>query len=304
MKNFNKILLIMAFASLMFAGENKLKVIAFAQDDMSNDFRKAQVYEGLNEAKKHKNIKYIYSDAKAQTSLLIANIQKYIDMNVDCIIVGTNDEKALDEILEQADKKGKKIIILDRGVKSDKYTTFINSDNIEIGQIGAKYIAEKLNYKGVVLLFEGLLTADVTQLRTKGFMDEISKHTDIKVIKRTGNYLRRDAIMEMEKVIKAEIKIDAIFAESDSMVSGARSAMMRYKIDPSSIIMVGCDYTSEAQDAIKKGTQTGSVLFPLGATKAVKVAIKLFDNQKVEKHIEIPVKLVTKENVEQVKPIF
>ena len=54
-----------------------------------------------------------------------------------------------------------------------------------------KDIAEKLNGKGLVLLFEGIQTADVTQLRSKGFIDEISKHKDIQVIKRTGNFLRK-----------------------------------------------------------------------------------------------------------------
>jgi len=301
---FIKLVTLLVLTNLLFAKDLDIKTIAFAQDDMSNDFRKAQVVEGQIEAKKHPHIKYIYSDAKAQTSRLIANIDKYIQMEVDCIIVGANDENALNTVLAKAHKKGVNVIILDRGVTTDKYTTFINSNNIEIGTIGAKYVAKKLNNKGLVLLFEGLQKADVTKLRTKGFMDEISKHKNIKVIKRTGNYLRRDAIVEMEKLIRAGIRVDAVFAESDSMVSGVRSVLLKHNIDPGSIITVGCDYTSEAQDAIRKGSQTGSVLFPLGTTQSVQTAIKIFNGQKVPKHIVIPVKLVTKENVDMVKPIF
>ncbi|MCW8825252.1 MAG: LacI family transcriptional regulator, partial [Gammaproteobacteria bacterium] len=76
------------------------------------------------------------------------------------------------------------------------------------------------------------------------------------------------------------------------------------QIDASSIIMVGCDYTSEAQDAIRNGSQSGSVLFPLGGHKSVETAIKIFAGEKVPHHIINPVKLVTKENVEEVAPIF
>lgn len=54
------------FTTLLIAED---KIIAFVQDDMSNDFRKAQVIEGKIEASKHKNLKYIYSDAKGQTSI-------------------------------------------------------------------------------------------------------------------------------------------------------------------------------------------------------------------------------------------
>jgi len=289
---------------LSFNAYAETKTIAFAQDTMSNDFRKAQVYEVRDALSNYPDLKFISSDAKGQTSLLIHHIDDFIASKTDVIIVGTNDEKAVVPVIAKAYKSGIPVIILDRGIMGSDYTTFINSDNIKIGKIGAEYIAKRLGGKGKVLLFEGLLKADVTKLRTKGFMDEIAKHKGISVIKRTGNYLRKDAIIEMEKLIASGEKIDAIFAESDSMVSGARSAMERHGIDPSSLITIGCDYTSEARDAIRQGSQTGSVLFPLGGEKSAEIAIKILKGEKVPKHIVIPVKLVTKENVDRVRPIF
>jgi len=281
-----------------------VKTVAFAQDTLGNDFRKAQVFEVRDEAGKYPNLKFVYSDAKGQTSLLIRQIKGFIDSKADLIVVGTNDEKAVVPIISKAYKSGIPVIILDRGIQGDSYTTFINSDNIKIGSIGAQYIAKRLNGKGKVLLFEGIQTADVTKLRSKGFLDEIKKHKGISVIKRTGNYLRKDAIIEMEKLIASGEKIDAVFSESDSMISGARSAMEHHGLDPSKIIMVGCDYTSEAREAIRKGTQTGSVLFPLGGKKSVETAVKIFKGEHVPKHIVIPVKLITKANVETEEPIF
>jgi len=281
-----------------------VKTIAFAQDTLGNDFRKAQVFEVRDEAGKYPNLKFVYSDAKGQTSLLIRQIKGFIDSKADLIVVGTNDEKAVVPIISKAYKSGIPVIILDRGIQGDSYTTFINSDNIKIGSIGAQYIAKRLNGKGKVLLFEGIQTADVTKLRSKGFLDEIKKHKGISVIKRTGNYLRKDAIIEMEKLIASGEKIDAVFSESDSMISGVRSAMEHHDLDPSKIIMVGCDYTSEAREAIRKGTQTGSVLFPLGGKKSVETAVKIFKGEHVPKHIVIPVKLITKANVETEEPIF
>ncbi len=280
------------------------QTIAFAQDTLANDFRKAQVFEVRDALAKHSQTKFVYSDAKGQTSLLIHQINHFIDTKADVIIVGTNDEKAVVPVISKAYKNNIPIIILDRGIDGKEYTTFIHSDNVRIGTLGAEYIAERLNGKGKVLLFEGLQKADVTQLRTKGFMDEIRKYKGITVVKRTGNYLRKDAIIEMEKLIARGEKFDAIFAESDSMLSGARLAMQRHGIDPSTLITVGCDYTSEARDAIKAGTQSGSVLFPLGGKKAAETALRILKGEKVPKHILIPVKMVTKENIEKVDPIF
>lgn len=299
-------LLLSFFAGSIFCASlgADTKTIAFAQDTLGNDFRKAQVYEVRDEAAKYPNIKFLYSDAKGQTSLLIRQIKGFIESKADLIVVGTNDEKAVVPIISQAHKSGIPVIILDRGIQGEDYTTFINSDNIKIGTIGAQYIAKRLDGKGKVLLFEGIQTADVTQLRSKGFLDEIGKHKEISVIKRTGNYLRKDAIIEMEKLIASGEKIDAIFSESDSMLSGARSAMEHHGIDPSTLITVGCDYTSEAREAIRNGKQTGSILFPLGGKKSVETAVKIFKGERVPKHIVIPVKLITKTNVNQEKPIF
>ena len=297
-------ILIVLIIFLIGNAQENSKIIAFAQDTMANDFRKAQVFEAKDSAEKYENIKFLYSDAQGQTSLLIKQIDNFISNKVDVIIVGTNDAQAVVPIISKAYNQGIGVIILDRGINGDDYTSFINSDNIQIGKIGAEYIAKKLNGKGEVLLFEGLKKADVTHLRTKGFMDEISKYKDIKVIKRTGNYLRKDAIFETEKLVKDNIKFDAIFSQSDSMLSGFRAAYEKAGIDPSQIITVGCDYTSEAKEAILKGTQTASILFPLAGKQSVETALEIIAKKEIEKHIIIPVKLVDKQNVNEVKPVF
>jgi ribose transport system substrate-binding protein len=306
MRLINFILLILCCCNynVAFAQDAENRVIAFAQDTMKNDFRVAQVFEVRNEVAKDPNLSFVYSDAQGKTSLLIHQIQGFIDKKVDVLIVGTNDKKAVVPVIRQAIKAGIHVIILDRGIEGTDYSTFINSDNIQIGQLGAKFIANKLKNKGLVLLFEGLQTADVTHLRSQGFTEEMAKHPNIKVIKRTGNYLRKDALIEMDKLLNEGIRVDAIFAESDSMLSGARFAMKSHKINPNTIISVGCDYTSEAREAIRSGSQTGSVLFPLGGKQAVGFSRKLLAGSAVPKHITIPTKLVSKINVEQIQPIF
>jgi ribose transport system substrate-binding protein len=289
-------------ASLVCADETK--VIAFAQDTMDNDYRKAQVFEVRDKAAQHPQLAFVYSDAKGQTSLLIRQIERFIARRVDVLIVGTNDADAVVPAVSEACRAGIPVIILDRGIRSDEYTVFINSDNIRIGAMGAEYIAGRLGGKGTVLLLEGLPKADVTQLRSKGFAEQIARYPGIRVIRRTGNYLRRDTILVMEKLLAEGVRFDAIFSESDSMLSGVRSVMRRYQIDPSQTVMVGCDYTGEARKAILEGTQTASIRFPLGGDRAVETALKILAGKPVPRHIVIPVELVTRENVNDVPPVF
>lgn len=279
-------------------------VVAFAQDTMKNDFRRAQVFEVRDELAKYPEYSFVYSDAKGQTSLMIHQIEQFIRDKVDVLVLGTADAKAVVPVVRKAYQSGIKVIVLDRGIEGEDYTTFINSDNVLIGRLGAEYIVDKLQGKGTVLLFEGLQTADVTHLRTEGFLSVVSQYPEISVIKRTGNYLRKDAVVEMEKLLEEGYQPDAIFSESDSMLSGVRLVLEKRGIDPAGLIMVGCDYTREAQQAISKGSQTASVLFPLGGRQAVELIKRLMAGEEVDKHIYIPVKLVTQENFHQVDPIF
>ncbi|MFZ2969418.1 MAG: substrate-binding domain-containing protein [Sulfuricurvum sp.] len=278
--------------------------IAFAQDTLANDFRKAQVAEVQKAVATHPNWTFLSSDAHGETALLIHQINHFIDCKVDLIIVGTNDEKAVVPIIAKAYHQGIKVLILDRGIQGGDYTTFIHSDNRKIGQLGARYIAQRLKGKGVVLLLEGLANTDVTRLRTQGFREEMAHYPHIHVIKRRGNYLRSDTIHVMEPLLAFHTPIDAIFSESDSMLSGARLVLNRHGIPPQSLITVGCDYTSEAKKAIHEGTQSASILFPLGGVQSVAVAERLFKGKKVPKEIRIPVQLITPDNVRQIKAIF
>lgn len=278
-------------------------VIAFVQDNMGNDFRHAQVMEAKEEAQR-RGLNFVYTDAQGQTSRLISQINELIEKKVGVIILGTNDDKAVVPVVSKAEKAGVRVVVLDRGIAGQDYTTFINSDNVQIGAMAAEFIGQKLKGKGTVLLFEGLQTADVTHLRTKGFVGGIAKYPEIHVVRRTGNYLRKDAILETEQLYAAGVRFDAVFSESDSMLSGVRLVMQKLKANPGNKVMVGVDYTSEAREAIRQGTQSASILFPLGGKRAVAVAADLLGGKKVPRHIVIPVHLVTPENVEQVPPIF
>lgn len=279
-------------------------IIAFAQDTMANDFRRAQVYEVRDEAAKYPQLSFIYSDAQGQTSLMIRQVEQFIEQKVDLLIISTNDADAVVPVVTKAYRSGIPVIVLDRGINGTEFTSFINADNAKIGTIAAAYIAKRLDGRGLVLLFEGLKNADVTQLRSKGFLEEIRKYKGVKVIRRTGNFLRKDAVFEMEKLLNQGIRVDAIFSESDSMLSGVRMVLSKKNIDPRSIVMLGTDFISEAQDAIRNGVQNGSILYPLGGKKAVEIALKILSKEPVPRHIVLPTALVTKENVEQVRPIF
>ncbi|MCI5131485.1 MAG: LacI family transcriptional regulator, partial [Candidatus Electrothrix sp. EH2] len=81
------------------AGDKNL--IAFAQDTMANDYRKAQVFAVQDALAEHANLNFVSSNANGQTSLLIRHIHKFIAEQVDVLIVGTNDPDAVVPVITQ-----------------------------------------------------------------------------------------------------------------------------------------------------------------------------------------------------------
>lgn len=283
---------------------NRTYTIAFSQDTLDNDFRFAQVKKVERLLSQYPNINFVYSDAKANTALQIMQIEDFILQNVDLLMVSPYDEEATTEAVAKAYLSGTPVVLVGRTIKGNAYTTYIHPDNKKIAIDAAQYLAKQIGYKGRVLLLKGVPTADPTRKRTEGFFEVISKYPDIEVIERTANYLRRDAIIEVETLINQGQHFDAIMSQSDSMLVGARIVLKTYGIDPASLTTVGIDYIKAAQDAIRSGQQNSSFIYALSAEESVKAAIKILSGIKVPKEVSIGTVQITRDNVDEIEPIF
>jgi len=272
---------------------------------MANDWRIAQVRDVEMELKKYPHIKFIYTDAKGQTAQQITDIEDMIAMNVDVLITSPRDSKVMVLVISRAYKKGIPVVLISRTVEGQDFTTFIHPDNKEIAKSAARFMAQSLKGKGKILMLKGVPKSTPAIYRTEVFLEEIGKHKGIEIVAiKTANYLRADAIKAIEEVLSEGIEFDAIYAQSDSMASGARLALKKAGIDPGSIVIVGIDYISEAREAIRKGEQLATFTYPTGGKEGAEFVVKILRGEKVPKEYVIPSIMVTRENVEAVEPIF
>lgn len=283
---------------------NRVYTVAFAQDTLDNDYRYNQLKRTEEALRKYPNIRFVYSDGKANSALQIIQIEDFIHQKVDLLMTSPFDEAATSAVVAKAYGSGIPVVLVDRTVIGDKYTTYVHPDNKKIAHDAAAYLAKKIGYKGRVLLLKGVPKADVTRKRTVGFYDVISKYPEIEVVERTGNFLRRDAIIEMEKLLSANVKFDAIMSQSDSMLVGARMVLEAHGIDPASLVTVGIDYIEDAKNAILSGKQNSSFVYSLCAEEGAEAAVKILSGEKVPKEIRLKTQQVTKRNAHAVVPIF
>jgi ribose transport system substrate-binding protein len=280
-------------------------VVGFAQDNLANDWRLAQV-EGVKKGlAPYPHIKFIYTDGKGSTAQQIQDVEDLLYSGIDILITSPRDGSAMTPIVTRAYKMGIPVILLTRRIDNNAYTTFISPDDEAIARDAARYIADKRNGKANVLMLQGVPSATTAKIRTDAFISELKNYPEMKLVAvKVANYLRSDAIRAIEEVLQQGIPFDAIYSQSDSMASGARIALNKAGIAPDSILTVGIDYIGEAREAIRRGQQSASYTYPTCADEAVNVILRIADGQSVPKSIRVPSQRVTRDNVEQIEPIF
>ena len=279
--------------------------VGFPQDNMANDWRRAQVMAVEKELSAHPNIKFIYTDAHGDTAQNIQDIEDMADSGIDLLIVSPRDIAAMTPVIAEVRAKGIPVILLTRRILTEDYTAFVSPSDEKIAQRVAQYMAEQMQGRGKIFVLQGVPTASTAIKRTEGFLAEIAKHANIDVVAvMPANYLRSEAVKAIEQAIEQGTQFDAIFAQSDSMAAGARMALKAAGIDPKSKLIVGIDYIPEARDAIRAGEQSATFTYPTSGKEGAQLAVQILQGKTVPREIEVPSEMVTRTNVEQVETVF
>jgi len=280
-------------------------VVAFAQDTFANEWRKAQVAELREALEPYPFIRFLSSDGQGQTAKQILDIEDFITKGVDVLVTSPRDAKALTPVISRAYRQGIAVVLLTRQIEGDSYSIHIGADDRQIARQAARYMAEKLDGHGRVLILGGVPTASTAIARTEGFKQELANYPGMEIVaEKSANYLRYDAIQAVEEVLEAGIPFNAIYAQSDSMASGARMVLRATGRDPQDFHIVGIDYIAEAREAIRNGEQDASFTYPTGGREGAQYVLNILRGEPLPKKVILDSVRVTRDNVEIVDPIF
>ena len=136
----------------------------------SDEWRQKMNTEMLHEAMLYQGVQLDIKTVVDDTELQIRDIQTFIDNKVDLIIVSPNKAEPVTPIIEKAYMSGIPVILVDRKIVSDKYTSFIGADNYQIGKEVGGYIVKLLDGKGNIVEIQGLEGSTPATERHRGFL--------------------------------------------------------------------------------------------------------------------------------------
>ncbi|HEY3631093.1 MAG TPA: substrate-binding domain-containing protein [Jatrophihabitantaceae bacterium] len=279
---------------------DKVFTIGYSQSNNAEPYR-AQLNKQLAFfVKKYKNLKLLsITDAHQSSATQVSQVQNFIQQNVDVLIVSPNEPDPLTAPVEAACAKKIPVIILDRSVNTDCYTSFIGGDNVAAGKKAGELAVQSLPNGGNVVELQGILSDQPQIDRDKGFREAIAANPKIKIIQhREAKWLKPNATTIMQQWLQQGQKIDLVYAENDPMALGAYLAAAGVNKEKQ-IKFIGTDGLAIPDGgirAVQQGQMAGTFVYPTCAQEAADTAEAIVTGKSVQKKQTLDITAVTPQN--------
>lgn len=281
-------------------GGKKQFVVGYSQSNNAEPYRAQLNIQLQHFVSQYPDLKLLpITDAQQDSGKQVSHVQQFVQQKVDVLIVSPNEAAPLTAAVQQACDAGIPVIILDRTVNTDCYSTFIGGDNYVAGKKAGELAVQLLPGGGNVVELQGILSNQPQIDRDKGFRDAIKANPKIKIVDhREAKWLKEEATKVMDQWLARGLSIDLVYAENDPMALGAYlSATAKGK--QNSIKFIGTDGLAIPDGgirAVQQGKLAGTFIYPTGAEEAAKAAEALANGKTVEKQQVLDIEAVTPEN--------
>lgn len=245
------------------------------------------------------------TDTNADFNELVSRIEDAVTQNADAIVLGMGDPAQMTKGLEAAKEAGIPVFGLDAGVAPGVVLN-ITSDNSQLGQVTAHYLAEQLGGEGNVVMFTHDPHPGV-RARAAAAAAEFANYPGITVIEKKHIEVpgpvdfARSLTQDLLTAYPNDGDIDGIWAGWDEPALGAVQAIEAAGRD--GIMVVGIDGTDFAKEEIAKGGPFVATVQQdfdaMAAQLAEIINAYLAGEPPTEEQITIPGILITAENVNQ-----
>lgn len=248
----------------------------------------------------HDDIKLEIVSAKDNASKQIKQIDRFVDMGVDLIIVAPVEEK-VSKAIDRAYGKGIPVIVFDRRTHSSKYTAYIGADNEEIGRDIAKFLSTQIKGKGNIIEIGGLKSSSPAIDRRKGFDNEVARHKNMNIVHNLdADWTKEGAYRLMDSLLSvSHPQFDYVFAHNDRMAKGAMEAARKHQLDLKMIKFLGTDAVAKSGGGlqmVRDGELLASYIYPTRGDKIMELAMNILEGKTFKRDNLLSSALVTSDN--------
>ncbi|MFH1539807.1 MAG: substrate-binding domain-containing protein [bacterium] len=284
--------------------EEKKFVIGFSQCTTTEPWRVLFNKKLKEEAAKHPEVELIIQDAQDKTENQVAHLESFIAKEVDAILVSPKVSSGFTRVMKSAEEKGIPIIVLDRDLEPQNYTSFVGADNQVIGEAAGRFVVDILGgpgeAKGKVYEIWGGKGSEPAHDRHNGFHRIVDKEPGIEVTGDQDCDWKQDlAKKTFETILQRHQDIDVVYAHNDPMAYGAYLAAKEAGLEKN-IKFIGIDGNpDEGAVWVKEGKLAATFLYPTPGDQGLLTALRVLNGIDVEKKIVLPTAAITAKNADK-----
>src|SRR5215469_1872098 len=219
-------------------------------------------------------------------------VENFMARHVSAIVLAPLDSQALVRPVNNAIAAGVPVVVIDSDLKSDKYVSFVATDNFKGGQMAGEEMGKVLGGKGNVILLRYAVGSASTEAREAGFLDALkSKFPDIKIISsdQHAGATRELAYQASQNVLnRFGREVQGVFCPCEPPTIAMTKALRDVGLAGGKVKMIGFDSGSQSVLDLKSGdVQALVVQNPLlMGYLGVVTAVQHLKGEKVEKRID------------------
>ena len=161
------------------------------------------------------------------------------------------DSKAMVPGIEKLNAANIPVVNITDQVLGGQSISFMGCDESNLSLNTARYLLQKMNGKGNVIILEGVGGSQNSANRVGGYKKALTEFPNVKLLaSQPANFQRVQALQVTENLLQSYSQIDGILAANDAMALGAIEALDAAK---RKALVVGLNGTKEAIDSIKEG---------------------------------------------------
>jgi len=279
-------------------------VIGFSQCTVKEPWRVLFNQRLLEAADRHPDVQLVILDADDRTEDQVAQMRTFIRRRFDAILISPKEAPGLTGVVEEATEAGIPVIVLDRGVNTEKYAAFVGADNLQIGRAAGREAVRLLGgpgqAAGVIYEICGGLATPPAQERRDGFREIVTQEPGITLLGGLDADWKKDRAQTiMQDALKTHDRIDLVYAHNDPMAHGAYlAALDAGRADRMKFIGIDAN-PDEGQHWVRAGELTATFLYPTPGEKGLEVALDILAGKPVKKHYTLPTRMFTQETVDE-----
>ena len=229
----------------------------------------------------------------------ISQIEDLVAQGVDAIFLNPVDWQAVAPGLMAAQEAGIPIVNVDAPVYDEELVAcIVASDNLAAGLVCGEDMLKRLPKGGKAIIL-GHPTTKTGIDRIANFKKVIEEHPEFTIAQEDSSEGQLEIAMpKMENIIQAVPDMAVVMCVNDPTALGTIQALRAANMK--GVLVYGVDGSPDAKKMIKEGLMTGTAAqSPINIGKiGVEMAYKILAGEKVEKHVPVPVQLITAENVD------